>query len=62
MPITEDDIQAAEAADLEGVVSVKHADKTVTYDAQARAKGIERAKRRLRKTPLVSLVAPKGYD
>ena len=60
--ITTDDVEAAEKADLEGVVEVKHGDKTVKYDADARARAIARAKWRLRNRPKSRYAAPgRGY-
>lgn len=46
---TQADIDAAQADDLNGVTLVKHGDKTVQYDADARAASIEKYQRRISK-------------
>ena len=44
---TQADIDAAQSSDLEGVTLVKHGDKTVQYDPDARAEAIARYQRRI---------------
>lgn len=59
---TADDVDKAEAQDLQGVTSVRHGDKGVTYDADARRQAIARNKARLNKRPHVGFVrCGKGY-
>jgi len=53
---TQADIDAEQANDLAGVTSVRHGDKSVSYDADARAAAIEKYQRRLSRRPHVGFV------
>jgi len=50
---TQEEIDAARKADLNGITSIRDAEQAITYDAKARAEGIVRAERRANRTPIV---------